>query len=309
MLDLVLCASTNLFRTYLIYRFIQVFVGKRSGNKVKELFAYGMFFLATLSLYLTFRTAWINIASNFIGIALLVYTYTRSAKTILFVAAIIYLINAGCDAVCISLFVDYQDGEMFNQVYSVITVFSVFICELVTEKVISHKKRADAIQSFPLMLVPICSIFIIGFMVYSESISNREMIVISLGLLIINFVVFYLYNLLINMLLQKYENELLKQKNLHYSNQIQIILQSEEKVEMLRHDMKHHMNEIKLLAMRNDTAMIQCHASNYSSHLLQLYRRLNPASPSYRLSQRAVFYGTFLSALLTIPILSHIVFS
>ena len=27
-----------------------------------------------------------------------------------------------------------------------------------------------------------------------------------------------------------------------------------------------------------------CHASNYSSHLRQFYRRLNPASPSYRLS-------------------------
>ena len=54
---------------------------------------------------------------------------------------------------------------------------------------------------------------------------------------------------------------------------------------------------------------VECHASNYSSHLRQLYRKINPTSPSYRLSQRAVFYGTFLSALLTIPILSHIVFS
>lgn len=53
---------------------------------------------------------------------------------------------------------------------------------------------------------------------------------------------------------------------------------------------------------------LRCHASNYSSHLRQLYRRLNSASPSYRLSQRAVFFGMFLSALLTIPILSHIVF-
>ena len=57
------------------------------------------------------------------------------------------------------------------------------------------------------------------------------------------------------------------------------------------------------------TDMFHCHASNYSSHLRQLYRRLNPTSPLYHLSQRAVFYGTFLSALLTIPILSHIVFS
>ena len=62
------------------------------------------------------------------------------------------------------------------------------------------------------------------------------------------------------------------------------------------------MAEIKALRQH-------CHASNYSSHLRQLYRKINPTSPSYRLSQRAVFYGTFLSALLTIPILSHIVFS
>ena len=53
---------------------------------------------------------------------------------------------------------------------------------------------------------------------------------------------------------------------------------------------------------------LKCHASNYSSHLRQLYRKINPTSPSYRLSQRAVFYGTFLSALLTILYLSHIVF-
>ena len=63
--------------------------------------------------------------------------------------------------------------------------------------------------------------------------------------------------------------------------------------------------KVKLLTLEG----VDCHASNYSSHLRQLYRRLNPTSPLYHLSQRAVFYGTFLSALLTIPILSHIVFS
>ena len=30
--------------------------------------------------------------------------------------------------------------------------------------------------------------------------------------------------------------------------------------------------------------LLNCHASNYSSHLLQLYRRLNPTSPLYHLS-------------------------
>lgn len=51
----------------------------------------------------------------------------------------------------------------------------------------------------------------------------------------------------------------------------------------------------------------ECHTSNYLSHLRQLYRMLNSASPSYRLYQRAVFCSTFLSALLTFLSLSHIV--
>ena len=65
----------------------------------------------------------------------------------------------------------------------------------------------------------------------------------------------------------------------------------------------------RFIHLKKRFVLLYCHASNYSSHLRQLYRKINPASPSYHLSQRAVFYGTFLSALLTIPILSHIVFS
>ena len=45
---------------------------------------------------------------------------------------------------------------------------------------------------------------------------------------------------------------------------------------------------------------VECHASNYSSHLRQIYRRLNSAAPLHYLYLRAVFYGTFFSVLLTI---------
>ena len=45
---------------------------------------------------------------------------------------------------------------------------------------------------------------------------------------------------------------------------------------------------------------LECNASIYLSHLRQLYRRLKSASPYSCIYQRAVFYGTFFSALLTI---------
>ena len=46
----------------------------------------------------------------------------------------------------------------------------------------------------------------------------------------------------------------------------------------------------------NGEGTMYCHTSNYSSHLLQFYRRLNSILNSYHLPQRAVSHGTFLSA-------------
>ena len=40
-------------------------------------------------------------------------------------------------------------------------------------------------------------------------------------------------------------------------NQLDVMLQGEEKVKALRHDMKHHMNELKLLAVKDNSRAIE----------------------------------------------------
>ena len=73
-----------------------------------------------------------------------------------------------------------------------------------------------------------------------------------------------------------------------------------------RSNSKRNLSEVKNYLTQNYTRKItldelaDCHASNYSSHLRQIYRRLNSAAPLHYLYLRAVFYGTFFSVLLTI---------
>ena len=49
---------------------------------------------------------------------------------------------------------------------------------------------------------------------------------------------------------------MLEQKARVYANQLEVIRQSEEKMKILRHDMKHHLNEIRLLAGKYHAAEI-----------------------------------------------------
>ncbi len=257
MLDFIICASTNLFRMYLIDRFVIAFLGKPEKNRVKEFLVYSCFYLANTILFWEFRNMWINILCNLIGIGIIVSLHTKSAKTILFVTCSVYLINAGCDVVGIGLFINYKDGEVYSQVYAVVAVFLIFVCELIAEKIITIRKSTEIPPDFLLIFVPLCSVAVLCLLLYLNACIDRGVAIVCIGLLIVNFFMMYLYTLLFQSISQKYETEMLRRKMQIYAGQLDVILQSEEKIKALQHDMKHHMNELKLLANRYGVVEIQ----------------------------------------------------
>lgn len=260
MLEIIICITTNLFRIYLIHRFIKIFVGDfyydNRRKKLLVILVYGSYFLINTTFYLMFHIAWINILSNLFGISLMLLLYTKSIKKIIFVSSTIYLINMGCDTITI-LFASYNGRQQENPFYSVITVFFIFICELISERIISYRKNNDVVHSLPIITVPLISMMLIFFEIYIKTKPDFELVIISIGLLAINFLVLYLYNMLSKTFAQKYDNQILREKLKIYSNQIDIILQSNDEVKTLRHDMKHHLNELKLLAMKGNSVAIE----------------------------------------------------
>lgn len=266
MFDVMLSALTNLFRIFLIDRCVSIFLG-RGVNKKKKYIVCGCFYIMNTVLFWEFHTVWINMICNLIGIAAIVWLYTKSVKTNLFVTGTIYLVNCGCDVAATSLFINYRDGESHNQIYAVISFFLIFICELVIEKMITIHKDTEAVQNVSLALMPVCSIVVIALLIYSGTCSDIGLTIVSIGLLIANFLMLYLYNLLLHSISQQYEMEMLKTQVQVYANQLNVILRGEEKIKALRHDMKHHLNELMLLANKHDAAEIQEYLDQMKSFL------------------------------------------
>ncbi|MCI9073734.1 MAG: GHKL domain-containing protein [Lachnospiraceae bacterium] len=247
MLDLLICASANLFRIFLIDRFVSIFLGKGVGGK-KKLLVCACFYIINTVLYWEFHTVWINMACNLIGISAVVWLYTKSVKTNLFVTCTIYLVNCGCDVAATLIFINYRDGETHNQIYAAISAFFIFICELLIERIITVHKNSEAALNFSLILAPICSTVVIGILIYSDTCADIGIAIVSIGLLTVNFLMLYLYNLLLRSISEKFEMEMLKTQVQEYANQLDVIMQGEERVKALRHDMKHHLSELMLLA-------------------------------------------------------------
>ncbi len=256
MLDFMLCALTNLFRIFLIDRCVSVFFGAAADEKKKRVVCTCFYVINTM-LFWEYHTVWINMVCNLIGIGAIVWLYTKSVKINLFVTGTIYLINCACDVAATSLFIHYRDGRSYNQIYAVISLFLIFICEMVVEKIITIRKDAESVQNVSLVLMPVCSIIVIALLIYTGTCTDIGLSIVSIGLLAVNFLMLYLYNLLLHSISRQYEMEILKTQVQVYANQLDVILRGEEKIKSLRHDMKHHLNELTLLANKYDVAEIR----------------------------------------------------
>ena len=266
MLDFMICALTNLFRILLIGRCASIFFGVDVDKKKKRI-VYGCFFVINTVLFWEFHTVWINMICNLMGIGAIVWLYTKSVRTNLFITGTIYLVNCGCDVAATSLFVNYRDGGAYNQIYAVISFFLIFMCELVIEKMITIHKDAEDAQNISLVLMPICSIIVITLLIYTDTCTDIGLTIVSIGLLIANFLMLYLYNLLLHSISQQYEMKMLKTQLQAYANQLNVVLRGEEKIKALRHDIKHHLSELMLLANKHDVAEIQKYIDEMNSFL------------------------------------------
>ena len=266
MLDFIICALTNLFRIFLIGRCASIFLGADVEKKKKHI-VYGCFFVINTVLFWEFHTVWINMICNLMGIGAIVWLYTKSVRTNLFITGTIYLVNCGCDVAATSLFVNYRDEGAYNQIYAVISFFLIFMCELVIEKMITIHKDAEDAQNISLVLMPICSSIVIILLIYTDTCTGIGLTIVSIGLLIANFLMLYLYNLLLHSISQQYEMEMLKTQLQAYANQLNVVLRGEEKIKALRHDIKHHLSELMLLANKHDVAEIQKYIDEMNSFL------------------------------------------
>ena len=177
MTDIVICISTNLFRVYLISRFMHIFLddkeNRNCSDRLKAFMVYGGFFMVNTTAYLTLHMVWVNFVCNLAGIGLIALMYVKSIKMVLFVTCSVYMINMGCDTISTLLFVNYKDGMGFSQVYEVITVFLIFICEVLTEKIVEVRRKLENTRNMSIGLIPLCSIGMFCAMIYTKSSTIR----------------------------------------------------------------------------------------------------------------------------------------
>ncbi len=251
--DIILESLTNLFRIYINWRFIKIFFPIPRVKKYMEFIGYVLFYVITIGIFLIFHAPLINLITNLICFYVVMLLYEGSNRKRILASILIYSINMVCDCFAYFIFAGSRIEESVAQFFSIVTDLLILICELIAERVLGDQAKREYFKGLGIIImIPLVGIVMLIALEMSGLGSRGLLVWESLGVLSINIIVFYLYHTYIDMYQKLHEKEVLEQQVKIYSNQLEVIEQTQTKVRSLRHDMSHHIQELRRLTVQNE---------------------------------------------------------
>ena len=151
------------------------------------------------------------------------------------------------DVVAIFIQPDNIDSEKYDIVSSFISVMLFYVAVLFM-RILFRKKRKTELsgQWYVLLIVSIISIAIVNITWYE--LSPDKIMIIGILVFLINLLLYIFYSSMLDRFIYKQENIQLKQQMNLYESQIRLNVENDTKIRLIRHDIKHHIREIKEFA-------------------------------------------------------------
>lgn len=251
---------TNFFRIYVVYRFINVFFENNGENLKKEILGYLSYFLINSTIYFIYDSPVINLTNNIVLFFILTYLYEGQLSVRLIVTFLNIAMSIAFETLVYFICMEFKLSMnnlliLSNVIVPILLFISVLILEKYIKTNIKYKIKNN--HFIGLLFVPIGSTILLVTTILSNNLVNNEVMIINISVvLVINFIVFYLYDGVIKSYDREYKNRVLKQQNKAYKNQFNIIKESNEKIRLIKHDFLNHLSAIYLFAKNNEVEKI-----------------------------------------------------
>ncbi len=240
----------NVLRVLLLKKVMDVFLSADDIEEKSLKIGLGIYCLLTTTVYSLFGVSATYEICNCAGIIGLTCFYQELWKKRLWVSLVLFSLDMANSLIVLFVF---GDTAKFQQ--PAIQALLLLICTTVISH-ISYPPEAkemafDGKQTLLLLVSPAMSVIVLSVLMLEEP---PKMLALSISgcMLIINISVFYLYHILIENYIHLRDNDIYKQQTYAYRNQLEVIMESQNRVRALRHDMKNHILALQVLVQRKE---------------------------------------------------------
>lgn len=240
----------NILRALLLKKVMDVLLPVDDIEEKSLKIGLGIYCLLTTTVYSIFRVSVVYEICNCLGIIGLTCFYQELWKKRLWVSLVLFSLDMANSLIVLFVF-----GDMAKFQQPAMQALLMLICTTIISH-ISYPPEAKEIafgrkQTILLLVIPAMSVIVLSVLMLGAS-SKMFAILISGCMLIINISVFYLYNILIENYIHLRDSDIYKQQTYAYKNQLEVIMESQNQVRALRHDMKNHILALQALVQRKE---------------------------------------------------------
>ncbi len=255
---------------YIVFRYMHCFFDAMRAKKGAGLAAYVLYLCAVCLVEMLPMPRLAAFAADAFLLYLLAQIYHGKQGKKLLAASLIQGMNLFCETLAVYMLYDCKvDGAYGREVYYIIYLL-MYLIERVMEKFcFRYIKEDTALKHWDLLIfLPFISVVMVFVLITFEQESRSVGAAFGAGIICLNLIVFYICDELSGAYIKLKESALVARQLESYSNQLNVVMRSEEKVRGLRHDLKHHLSEIRLLSEQGKAREIAAYVQNMQADLL-----------------------------------------
>lgn len=269
---------------YVLYKYMHIFYSDKKVNQSIEIMAYIGYFLGITTTHIFLEIPIIVMVVNLLLLFLLTLMYDGNLKKSILSVAVIYFSLMIVETLFafltsynkLNLLKPFPYESEFGII--VIRIASLVLVLLVQGfKNVKYEVPMPNVYWLSLLAIPSGTVLLL-FSIFNSSSVSQTMLLICMGCaLAINILTFFLYDEITALLVNQMEQRLAQEQNHFYEHQVQIMKNSLESMQMLRHDLKNKLSPLYGLAQ-----------SGQSEELL---KQLSELTSSYSMNQEYVNSG------------------
>lgn len=254
--DYILLALNSFCQVLLVWRFIRIFFSPRL-EKRKEIVGYFLYWVEILAVFLWLDSPIGKVFLNWLGILLLTTMYEGTFRKKGLVGTSIYVLEVVCGIAIVFSFSAFVSVESIPPILSLFITLFVFILQILVEVILRDLGKTKLkLSDIKLVGVPVISIIMMAHLILENSNHHVLVLVEAYGLVFINMLLFFVDY-------QKFTEDEAKMQWKHteeevrmYKNQLERMRLSQERVRSLRHDMRHHLQLLYVMAEKGQSEKI-----------------------------------------------------
>ena len=245
---------TNIFGTYIIFKFMMVFFERPDANRRIEIISYIGYFFVISSVYLYVKIPVVMMVFNILAFFLISLNYKSSIKKRILAVALIYFIMMCVEVIIIQLLSGLKFNIFAENKYSlsyslIVLKLATYVIVLVLNKYKTTRQgeQVPVIYWVCILLIPIGSMYIVLLLFRLEITNTIFMIIAVAFMLLINFSTFYLYDIISAAFANQAEKLWAVRQNKYYERQFDLMKSSLKAMRSLKHDLKNHLSTVYYL--------------------------------------------------------------